>query len=96
MKLLVIFCTGSRVEEVRRLIDAHEVHGYTEIPDVLGSGLTGRHLGTRAYPGTSAVILTAVEGAKADELIGVLEGFASGCAPEEGLRVLVVPVEKLI
>jgi Nitrogen regulatory protein P-II len=96
MKMLVIFCAGTKMDEVRRLIDAHEVHGYTEIPEVLGSGVTGKHLGTRAWPGTSSVVLTAVAAPKADELVRALEALARSCSAEEGMRVLVLPVEKLI
>ena len=96
MKLLTVFCSGSKVEEIRRLVDSHEVHGYTEIPEVLGSGERGRRLGTRAHPGTSAVILTAVESGKAEELISALEALARSCSPEEGIRVLVLPVERMI
>ncbi len=96
MKMLVIFCAGAALESVRRLIDAHEVHGYTEIPEVLGSGITGKHMGTRAWPGTSAVVLTAVAASKADELVTALESLAKSCSPEEGLRVLVLPVERMI
>ncbi len=96
MKMLAIFCSGSRVDELRRLVDAHAVAGYTEIPDVLGSGATGKHLGTRAYPGNSAVILTAVETPKADELVEALEALARTCTGEEGIRVFVLPVERTI
>jgi hypothetical protein len=92
----MVFCSGSNLEPVRRLIDEHEVHGYTEIPDVPGSGATGRHMRTRAWPGASAIVLTAVESAKASELVTALADFARGCAPEEGLRVLVLPVEQMI
>ncbi len=96
MRMLMIFCAGSNVHAVRRLIDAHEVHGYTEIPDLIGSGTTGLHMGTRAHPGTSALILAATDKAKADELVGALGDLARTCAPEEGLRVFVLPVEKTI
>ena len=96
MKMLMIFCAGTRLEEVRRLVDAHEVHGYTEIPEVLGSGVTGRHLGTRAWPGTSSLVITAVAAPKADELLSALESLAKTCAAEEGLRVLSLPVERMI
>ena len=96
MKMLVIFCAGTKLEEVRRLIDAHEVHGYTEIPEVLGSGATGRHLGTRAWPGTSSVVITAVAAPKAGELLAALESLARSCSAEEGMRVLALPVEKMI
>jgi len=96
MQMLVIFCAGTKLEEVRHLIDAHEVHGYTEIPEVLGSGATGRHLGTRAWPGTSSVVITAVAAPKAKELMAALESLARSCSPEEGMRVLALPVEKMI
>ncbi len=93
--MLVIFCSGSGVERVRGLIDAHEVHGYTEIPAVLGSGTTGRHMGTRAFPGTTAVILAAVDTAKADEVLASLEELSKSCTKDEGMRVLVLPVERM-
>ncbi len=96
MKLLMIFCAGTKLEAVRRLVDAHEVHGYTEIPEVLGSGATGRHLGTRAWPGTSSLVITAVAAPKAEELLSALEALARTCAGEEGLRVLSLPVERMI
>jgi len=96
MKMLVIFCAGTRLKEVRRLIDEYEVPGSTEIPEVLGSGVTGRHLGTRAWPGTSSVVITAVAAPKAKELMAALESLARSCSPEEGMRVLALPVEKMI
>ncbi len=96
MKMLLIFCAGSKVESVRRLIDAHEVHGYTEIPELIGSGTTGLHMGTRAHPGTSALILAAMDASKADELATALGDLARSCSPDEGLRVFVLPVERMI
>lgn len=96
MKLLLVCCTGGRLEELRRLIDAHEVRGYTEIPEAFGSGATGRHLGTRAWPGRSSVIFTAVDDDKAGELIEAIGAFTATCSPEEGIRVLVLPVERCL
>ena len=96
MKMLMIFCAGTKLEEVRRLLDAHEVHGTTEIPEVLGSGVTGRRLGTRAWPGTSSLVITAVAAPKADELLSALDSLARTCSGEEGLRVLSLPVERMI
>ncbi len=96
MRMLMIFCAGSKVDAVRRLIDAHEVHGYTEVPEIIGSGATGLHMGTRAHPGTSALILAAVDRTKSDELASALGDLARTCAPGEGLRVFVLPVERMI
>jgi nitrogen regulatory protein PII len=96
MKLVVIVCAGSKLEEVRRLVDEHEVHGYTEIPEAHGSGATGRKMGSRAWPGTSSMIFTAVEDSKADELVEALQAFSRTCSPEEGIRVMVLPVERFV
>ncbi len=96
MKMLLILCAGAGLDEVRRVIDAHEVHGYTEIPEVHGAGTSGRHMGTRAWPGTSSLIMAALEDRKVDALAAALRDLAGRCAPEEGLRVFVLPVEKMI
>ncbi len=96
MRMLMIFCAGSNADAVRRLIDAHEVHGYTEVPDLIGSGTTGLHMGTRAHPGSSTLILAAVDRRKADALADALGELALTCSPEEGLRVFVMPVERMV
>jgi len=96
MKLLVIFCSGSRIDEVRRLVEAHDVHAFTEIPAALGAGQTGRHMGTRAFPGTSATFLTAVQADKADEILAGLRQWSKTCTAEEGIRVLALPVEQVL
>jgi len=96
MKMVMVMCAGEHLEDLRRLVDGHHVHGYTEIPSVLGSGTTGRKLGTRAWPGTSSIIFTAVDDDKAAELIADLEALGKRCGPGEGLRVVVLPVERMI
>jgi hypothetical protein len=96
MKLLLILCPGERADEVRALIDRHEVHGYTEIPELRGSGITGLHLGTRAYPGAVCLIFTAVAEPKAAELIAALREHCRECDPAEGLRAFVLNVQEMI
>ena len=96
MKLLMIFCTGACDQKLRELVVSHGVHAYTEIPDVMGAGSTGKHFGTRAWPGASSVILTAVDTSKADELLAALEEFSKRCLPEQGVRAVVLAVEKML
>ena len=96
MKMLLILCPSSKLDEVRELIDEHEVQGYSEISDIRGAGETGKHLGTRAWPGTSCMIFAAVESEKADELIDAVEKLCLSCSPNEGMRVMVLPVERMI
>ncbi len=96
MKLLMIFCTGACDQKLRDLVESLGVHAYTEIPEAMGAGSTGKHFGTRAWPGASSVILTAVESAKADELMSALADFSKRCLPEQGVRAVLLPVEKLL
>ena len=96
MKMVLIICPETRIDEVRELLDEHHLEGYTELSDVRGSGTTGKRLGTRAYPGSSCMVFVVVEGSKVDELLEALETFCRRCSGAEGVRALVLPVEKLI
>ena len=96
MKLLLILCSGERIADVRQLIEAQGVRGYTEIPQALGAGVTGRHLGTRAFPGTASLIFTAIAEENAEGLIGSLRELAAGCSPGEGVKVFVLDATEAV
>lgn len=96
MKMLMILCPSSRLESVQKLVDEHHVHGYSEIVEVRGAGASGKHFGSRAWPGTSVLVFAVIEPSKVDELLGALETLASSCSPEEGLRAFVLPVERMV
>ncbi len=93
MKMLLIICPEERQEEVRELIAKHEVHSYSEIPNVLGEGKTGKHLGTHTWPGKSVLIFTVLDPAKKEELVNALKVYHDGLYESEGLRVFALPVE---
>lgn len=96
MKMVMVICPESRIGEVQALMDDHHLQGYTELTNVRGAGVTGKRLGTRAYPGSSCMVFAAVESSKADELVGALEALCGECSPAEGMRVFVLPVERVI
>ena len=96
MKLLLILCSAERLADVQRIVDEHEVHGYTEIPEVRGVGTTGRHLGTRAFPGSVSLIFTAAEESKIEQLVAALRECSDACPPGEGVRAFVLDVEEMI
>ena len=95
MKMLMIVCPENRREEVRALIAKHDVHSYSEIPNVLGEGKTGKHLGTHVFPGKSVLVFTVVAAAKKDELVAALKGYSESLLAGEGLRVFALPVESI-
>jgi len=95
MKMLLIICPENRQAEVRELIAKHDVHSYSEIPNILGAGKTGTHLDTRLWPGTSVLIFTVVAPAKKEELVQALKAYHESLFEGEGLRVFALPVESL-
>ncbi len=96
MKLLLIMCPESLAPELREIIDRHEVQGYTEIPEVRGSGETGKRLGTRAFPGVGSLFFTAVDEAKAQELLEAVRGFCEQCDMGESVRVFSLDAHEVI
>jgi len=96
MKLLLIICSGGRSADVLKIIDEHEVHTFTELDGLRGSGATGRHLGTRAFPGAVSMLFTAVPEGKAAELVSALRSFSQQCSEGEGIRVFQMDVTAAI
>lgn len=96
MKMLVLIGPEGREDDLRRLIEIHEVHAYSEFRGVIGEGATGRKLGTPVFPGKSVMIFTVVQNPKLEELRAAVEAFRRTLYPEEGVRAFVLPVEELI
>jgi nitrogen regulatory protein PII len=95
MKMLMTICPEDRQDDVRALIGRHGIHSYSVIPNVLGEGKTGKHLGTHVFPGKSALIFTVVPSEKKDELVAALKEYHESLYEGEGLRVFALPVEAI-
>jgi hypothetical protein len=96
MKMIMVVCPENRREEIRALIGAHGVHAYTELRDVYGAGATEPRMGTRAWPGTSALVFTVTPEEKKEELFAALRECSARLPPAEGLRAFVLPVEEML
>ncbi len=96
MKMIMIICPDARREEIRGVIEKHNVHSYSELRDVTGEGATGKHMGTRVWPGKSTLIFTVLPDEKKDELMTALQACARELFPGEGLRAFVLPVEETL
>lgn len=96
MKLLMIFVPSDCLDKCQAVLEREGVHAYTEIPRVLGSGSSGLKMGTRAFPGTSSLILVALEDAAAKGLVDAMERDCEAGASREETRVFAVPVERLL
>lgn len=95
--MLMILCSEERVEELLECLDNHpEVSGFTELRDLQGSGATGRHMGTRAFPGSVSMVFTVGEDAAMKALSEELKEFAKGCRAGSGLRVFAMKASQVV
>ena len=96
MKLLMIMVDSNHQKDVERILDAHPVPGYTELPNVLGKGQSGRKQGSRAFPGSNTLYFTAVDGNICQTLCAELKALDEKCGPEEGLTAFILDAESVV
>jgi len=95
--MLMIVCAEERLDELVRLLDAHpEVTGFTELQGLQGSGSTGRHLGTRAFPGTVSLLFTVGTEEAMAALATDLAEFSRRCRPGQGLRAFAMAAKQVV
>jgi hypothetical protein len=85
MRLLMIVVDSNHQADVEKILDAHDVPGYSELPNVLGKGQTGLKQGTRAFPGSSTLYFTAVDGDICHTLCADLKALNERAGKDEGL-----------
>ncbi len=96
MKLLMIICPESRRHQAAELLEEHGVEAFTELPQVVGEGVTGKRFGSRAWPGRSSLLFTVAEDDKISELIEALRQCRDTLFPGEGMKVFALPAEIVI
>ena len=96
MRLLMILVDSNHQEDVERILDAHEVPGYTEVPNVLGKGVSGRKFGSRAFPGSNTLYFTAVDGNICQTLCAELKALDERSGPDEGLSAFMLDADKVV
>lgn len=96
MTALMIFVDADRARDVERLLEVRDLPGYTEIPNVLGKGRTGRKLGTRAFPGSTTLYFTVAPRPEGEGLVRALRELRDSRGPAEGLKVYAFNSEELL
>ena len=96
MKLLMILVDSNHQKDVEQILEAHQASGYTEVPNVLGKGESGRKEGTRAFPGSSNLYFTAVDGDICETLCADLKALHDRAGPAEGLKAFILDAELVV
>lgn len=95
-EMLMILCAEERVEELIGFLERYDVAGFTELQGLQGAGSTGKHLGTRAYPGTVSMLLTVGSSEEIARVSAALAEFSKGCRPGQGLRAFALHASQVV
>lgn len=96
MKLLMIVVDSNHKEDVEKILEEHDVPGFTQLSNVLGKGQTGRKSGSRAFPGSSTLYFTAVDGDICETLCEDLRDLNDRAGKEQGLFAFALEAETII
>lgn len=96
MKMLVVIGPRSREREIRDAIGTHGAHAYTEVPEVLGQGQSGAHLGTQAFPGSSTLVFGVLGDAELEAVLNSLRELKGRLFPAERLHAFAIPAASVL
>lgn len=96
MKMLIVIGPNSREREIRAALGQHGARAYTEVPDVVGAGASGAHLGTPAFPGRETLVFSVLTDEQLNAALRALNALKAGLYPDERLHAFSVPAESLL
>ena len=96
MKLVMMIADAAYATELERMLEECDVPGFTEIPNVLGKGATGKKFGSRAFPGSSTMYLAALEERCMEPLQERLKTIRDAHGPEGSLRAYTINTEEML
>lgn len=94
MRMFMLMYSGPSPRRVEEILERHDVHAWTSYTGGKGAGRTGRHEGTRAWPGETTVVLSVVPAANAEAIAAALEQEAEALPSGERLHLAVMPIER--
>ncbi|MEJ2237734.1 MAG: hypothetical protein P8X82_05515 [Gemmatimonadales bacterium] len=96
MRLVMIIIDSEYATEVEQMLEGCGAPGYSEIPNVLGKGASGKKFGSRAFPGSSTMYLAALEQHCMEPLRENLTALRDTHGPEGGLKAYTMNTEELL
>jgi len=100
MKLVLIVFNFIYDEAVRAMIEQLKIPGFTEVEQVVGTGESGKRLGTHIFPGHDTMLFTVLPEEQVAPLLAEIARFKQGLADRAkrpgGIKVFVLPVEQMV
>jgi hypothetical protein len=99
MKILILVFRSTFTEAIVSVLEKLCLSGYTEIPQVYGSGHAGRVFESHAWPGHNSLVLTALSEDDIERILMQLKEFlkeSEKSGEQTPLKVFAVPCEQLL
>lgn len=96
MKLVLFLHVGPAGDRLHRVAEALGLAAHTDLGVVHGAGSSGRHEGSRAFPGDGRAMFAVVDDERADQLGADLARVRDGLPPDERLHAFILPVERML
>jgi len=95
MKMAMMIVDAGHADDVKKMLLDCDVPGYSEIPNVLGMGTTGRKMGSRAFPGSSTLFMLALEEHCVHMLSDKLAQLRHAEGSDEGIKAFTFDIQEL-
>ena len=95
MKLIFLIFNSPLEPEVKELLQANQVDHYTRWEKVKGVGETGPHFDDEVWPSVNVALMFSLENEKKDSVAEGVRRIREEF-PQEGIRMLVLPLEEIV
>lgn len=95
MKMVLMIVDAGHSDDIKAMLEDCDVPGYSEIPNVLGMGTTGKKLGSRAFPGSSTLFMLGLDEHCVEMLTEKLQKLRQSTGETEGLKAFSFEIEEM-
>lgn len=99
MKLALLVFNFIHDGEIRNLLQRLNVPGFTEIPQVYGTGDSGKRFGTHAWPGHDGLIFSVLADSQAETLadaVGRIKAHLGDRGKSGGVKLFLMSIEPVV
>ncbi len=96
MKLALFLHAGPTGDRLHHIAEQLGLPAHTDLGVVHGAGQSGRHEGSRAFPGAGHAMFAVLDDGYADALLPRVQALRDGLPPGERLHVFMLPVDRML
>jgi hypothetical protein len=96
MKLVLFLHAGPAANRLHQVAETLGLPAHTDLGVIHGAGASGKHEGSRAFPGDGRAMFAVVDDARAEALIGDVPRVRESLPVGERLHAFILPVERML